>query len=464
MTSLGISVGHRELFQALECGWLRPHWPGDGVPLCANGGYVDHPADGAQERPNNIPVHLDFDAAPLPAVAVTDTSTARHVPSDAIAAGSTVLWPGALPMFALSALTTGTEEHAARLRALMRNFSNIATHAQLRIAAVDQVSPPADLTPVGGNVLVPDQHTNAVAGALHMGLYALPRMRPWIDHLAATCARDTPGASACAQTAAQVGAPWLRDVPWRRAYSMRSAADVESRLWTMALNTLPVRVLPLLPALDRIVANAGVAEAWQEYAAGVRSATTGIRLDAPRGEHVATALLMLSLRTAPEDFATWFQHASLSPSIGWSGALLCGLEHGYSKLPHTFRGTPSEQAFVATTALDATRAITGQPGLDWRGIPHGAPGAAVSGAGLELHAAGMAFLQRPHGQRSAWFEADALDGPAAHAAARRLAAERGWDCLPDGQLDTAEFLRHIASESAVPRLDEVLETGAGPAP
>ena len=436
---LGLATDHRRLFGALEEGWLRPAGSRAGV-LVGIGAYAGERDHAPAGHPVTVRVRLD--AAKLPALEVSVRRGGSWVSSrlgECDAADAALYWPGALPAFAIVGISVSSEEERRRLEGLARSVSNV----DLADVGVD-VDPDAggtvesgDSPPDPSRTLVVPKDEDALHGAASMAVWAVPRIDPWLDLLAASLASDGTRLSAAA---AAVDAGWWRHPPWTRPADGPRPSGVDACLWQAAVDVfrerpaegrrrpreLAERIAATASLLGGSVRSDGVA-AWGDATHRILRADSTIDFDAGRACPVGLALQLVLTRPEPESFRTWFQQRpDLAPAVAWSAAALCGLLCGYRELGRRFRGDSLQRELLAIHAL---RACAGD-GADvaWPSRANEAPRWRRDGEEFVLSWGGREFARKPERARGRWYAANFKDG-AVNRAAREIAREKAWRCL-----------------------------------
>ena len=182
---LGLVVDHRNLFEALSDGWLRPLRQRKGL-LVSVGAYALERCGLSQG--NRILVRVKLDPKRLPTLDVAvfrDGQWTTAALQDIGPSDQTVYWPGVLPTFAVSQLTVSTEEERSRLLQMTRITANLDLREVPVFvgAATDEILEPSISPPeLAPQLEVPDSE-DAIHGALSMAVWGVPRMAPWMDLL-----------------------------------------------------------------------------------------------------------------------------------------------------------------------------------------------------------------------------------------------------------------------------------------
>ena len=137
---------------------------------------------------------------------------------------------------------SSTEEERARLLGLARGVSNVELPTGVPIVVdnrgednFEPDDPPPDTTCA---FTLPDDE-DAIHGAMTMAMWAVPRIDPWLDLLAASLAVDR---TALPERANVVSAPWWRFPPWAPWPDAPPPSDPQERLWLAAVGVFRRRL------------------------------------------------------------------------------------------------------------------------------------------------------------------------------------------------------------------------------
>lgn len=436
---LGLVMDHRQLFDALQDEWLRPPegavgWA-LGVRAFATGGATAGPG-------NRIMTHLEVNLALLPSVEVlvrrdrrwVATSIAHVSPED-----EALLWPGALPGFAISRVLVATTEEQRRLEALARQVSNVALPgAGLELLAEKRTwsgeTPlPADVP--AGLLLPPD--LDAIRGATAMAVWAVPRIEPWLDLLTESLALQS---TRLPQLARQVSAPWWAWPPWLQAPDSEQPTNLQERLWLAAIQELLgrhsgeavgsvelVQAIATAAARGSSEADSAALDRWAQETLRLLRADTTLSLEDWKAAPVGKALQLVLLRSEPASFKTWPEELpTIPPAVWWSAATLCGLLRGYRRLELQFRGEAAQRQLLSIHALRTCSSAAAE--VAWPTAPAAAPGWRRQSGNVVLSWGGTDFASKPEHMRGRWFSAN-MDDQGVRRAAEDLARRFGWPCL-----------------------------------
>ena len=388
---LGLTLDHRTLFEGLQDDWLRPREGtcGHVLGLRAFPLNRDEPADG-----NRILVRIKLDPTRLPRLPVYRLQAGEWalspIPADR-EDDSVIFWPGVIPTFAISELLVASDEERARLAGLARQVSNVALPSALRTLGPGEDIPiPWSAPPPGTGVgieLPPEM--DAVRGSIAMAMWAVPRVEPWVDLL---CKSFGPNPTEDLPSRAEyLRSPWWGEPPWIRDLP-QSPPSGQERLWLAAIRVLrSARAVPQLmesELIQQIVADAGRGAsdddlrrlgAWAEETNPILRGDARLELNNWKLNPVGKAVQLVSVRPDPSAFAKWKDDLpSLPPTVWFSAAVLCGLVHGYRRLPISFRGDGEQRRLFTIYALHAV-STTPLP-ENWTALVQGAPNGVESQA------------------------------------------------------------------------------------
>lgn len=439
---LGLKLDHRQLFDALQDEWLRPPNESSGRVLAVTA-FAEQVHGSV--LPHQIDAHLQLDPRRLPHIQIMVKRLGRWIEAsleEVSSSDEAVFWPGAIPTFSISRIVVSTREEQARLSGLARQVSNVALpDVPLEVGTAMSVAIAThDLPDQAGHGVEVPEALDPARGAMAMALWAVPRSDPWLDVLVASLAEDSIGLERAAST---VRAPWLRWPawkPWAASDTPLAAGPdtYEEALWiasTIELSQRDAADNGSIDIVNRIAARAGRLsrlpedrfEGWIKSMMSILRADEPVRLNEWKSSPVGKALQLVLLRPQPERFATWCESApELAPAVWWSGAILCGLLHGYKTLPVRFRGEPAQRQLLALNVLRVGST------LDVRHLWPSAPAGPItwrrqSGVFI-VSCDGVEIVRRSEHARAQWYAAD-LDTPEVRAAAEDLARRSGWPCF-----------------------------------
>lgn len=431
---LGIVVDNRQLFDSLQDDWLNPVSSDTGSLL----GVESYLREGEVADGNRIHVQVRVDFARLPNLQVSALRDGRweSLPLSQVAStDAAVFWPGVLPLFPCRSFSVSSIEEHARLASMGKRVSNVEVpDIQVRHDRRSDSPMPTNLPVDTVAGLAPPHAGDSARGALSMAIWAVPRMAPWFDVLAASLASQTP-TKELEECARAVAASWWRFPPWVPTHDA-SPSDLQERLWLAALSVFGSKDrLGSREAVDRISASAmsglsaqdadGV-ESW--YRATREILRGGARIDPGtwREQPVGLAIQLVLLRPDPVAFKTWLEDGcELAPGVVWSAAALCGLSHGYKRLDTRFRGKEGQREVLAVNAMrmcvDAAR-------LDWPGISDDPATWQKDDEHYTLRWGGKKIACKTELSRGKWHSAD-LTVDSVQREALVVAKKRRWPCI-----------------------------------
>ncbi len=436
---LGLVIDSRQLFDALQDGWLRPIPPRIGVPIGV-GTFVRERSEAAGNR---IPVWVRLDTGKLPRLDVNVLRENRwcSLPHSLVTTSDRlVFWPGVVPTFAILDLGVASEEQRARLLSMARRASNVSLPDILTPDDADYpfeempltLAPPSE-TPPG--IVIPTAE-DSIRGAMTMAVWAIPRMDPWMDVLTASLSSTTKRLEAAARA---VQASWWRYPPWSRTVQWHESTgqNAQQCLWIAAMDVFGSHVdMRPSEAADRITQAAlrgnDCAKARQVIKSWCRSTRQVLRADAVirredwRQMPVGLAIQLVLARPEPAEFKTWLcDDMPPAPSVAWSAATLCGLFHGYRRLETGFRGSLSQQEAIAVQAL---RACSEKHVPEWPDLTNDEPRWRKESGTFVLTWGGRDFAGKREKKRGQWYASN-LDDPAVQREAVAVAKHFDWPCV-----------------------------------
>ena len=429
---IGLVTDNRRLFDALQDGWLRPLRSRTGMFLGVNAYLREQDV----AIGNRIPVRIQLNVSRLPDLEVSAfrDSQWRSMPlSEVVASDAAVCWPGVLPTFAFRDIAVSSNERRVRLLSMAKRISNVEVPDIAAVCAGEEAPLPAVPPPDIEAKLVVPAAEDSIRGAMTMALWAVPRIDPWLDLLAASLSSDL---ALLPDLAAKVDASWWRFPPWARTHHA-TPAGAQERLWIAAVDVLGSldRVRPR-EAADGIAAgarqgessdDAGDIEAWRRATHGILRADITIQHDRWRECPVGLAIQLVLSRPEPTAFKTWFDddHMNLPPAVAWSAATLCGLFHGYRRLDTRFRGKPLQREVIAVQAL---RACSGGSGVRWPDLTSDPLKWRKETNSFVLSWGGCNFARKHEQERGKWYGAD-LENDTVQREALAIAGKKGWQCF-----------------------------------
>ncbi len=437
---LGLSLEHRTLFDALQDDWLRPPEGEPGHKL----GVRAFVSGGTQSTEGHrILVHVKFNPERLPGMRVYRCQSGEWQISSINpneANGESVFWPGPLPTFAISELIVSSDEESSRLAAIARQVSNLALPVTPRVlpsgedVTICQSGMPSDTLP---KINLPPE-MDAIRGAMAMAIWAVPRADPWLDLLCATLGTQRP--EKLVTTAQYLRSPWWVSAPWLETSSPRPDTPPQERLWLSAIGAFRRARTGSSVAgtdlLNHITAGASrdlsgeeltQLQDWTQETSKVLRGDARLDLKDWKAGPVGKAIQLTLLRPDPSVFTKWKGDLpALPPAVWWSAAALCGLLHGYRRLPTSFRGDAEQQRLLAIHAL---RVLGAAPDAEnWSALAQGNPEWRRQTGEILFSWSGIPFARKPENPRGQWFTAN-LDDSTTAKAAEEMSQSNGWACI-----------------------------------
>lgn len=339
-----------------------------------------------------------------------------------------IVWPGPIPLFAVTSFSVASLKHKEHLLSLAQGFANLAVPSQDVLIEETAGLPCIEMQAEPKFPLQPPDNWNALRGAAAMAFWAVPRMTPWVDRLAQWLGHSKSEMLGCA--------PWLTSAPWVSAVSTAHGKSPDSLLWQAMLDIFmhcnireswnanellesicdKARMLGVDPAsLDSLLLETSA------ILEDKRTIDPELGLRDPLG----LALQMVLLRPKPDQYVSWKTDlAATPPAVWWSGAILSGLIVGYRNLDVRFRGQSSATKLSALRAWEAAGAKA-KARFPWHVAPND-PVTLIDSGHIKLIAGDELLLDRPLSDRGRWYLAN-YDDPSIHneadALARRLYPE-----------------------------------------
>ena len=408
---LALMLDHRQWLKLLADDW----WPLQDTPASLHLGIG---------LPLETPIHADratiiawIDPAQLPnmLVQVYRESKWREINLHELSANDEeVIWPGAIPLFAITAFSATSTEHKTRLQALSTQFGNLAPVEQAIQVQSYTCRPIAPSAPPIACLLAPPTNWDRLRGAAAMAVWAVPAVKPWLAVLCQALSLQPD------QTIANtLGAPWWNEPPWKKPVQPDSTA-------TSILALTPA--LALWRAMLNIFSQTDIQHGWQRnklfehilqeveksgidmnHYAQLKAETRAIladqgTIDAKRGsdDPVGLILQLLLLRPKSEEFITWKDDLpAMPPIVWWSGAMLSGYLTGYSGLETHFLGSVRCRRLLALRTWQFNSDFPA-----WPDTPETAPTWHSYGNTQQLQWNGRIWAERTESNRSKWFAAD----------------------------------------------------------
>ncbi len=429
----GLSIDHRTLLGALQDNWLRPRGDQPGY-LLGVGAFAESASQSQSEHP--IFVRLKFDPARLPEIPVlrrVDNEWVVSLPVSQENSGKVMFWPGALPTFAISEVLVSNSEESARLNGMVRQVSNLTLPALPRLVRSDEEtiireSLPSDHDLSG--IELPEE-MDRVRGSVAMALWAIPRIDPWLDLLCESLGPEP--TSEMPIRAAYLGVPWGTCLPWVEAPPPQSAANSQTRWWIAAISAFRTASSEGLgnPAelLDRISVHfspdfSNQLRSWSAQTTRILRGKERLELSDWKENPIGKAIQLVLARPDPSVFRKWSDDLPLlAPSVWWFAAILCGLLHGYRRLPTFLKGDAEQQRILAIHALRVFSVLP--DAKNWRAVADEKPKWRREGNDIVLSWSGTVFARKPLNARGKWFTAD-LAVPSTKNEAVTLSKANNW--------------------------------------
>jgi len=410
----GLSVDHRTLLEALQDNWLRPREDRPGY-LLGVGAYADEGLGSLSEHP--IQVRLKFDPARLPEIRVLRLVDSEWLvssldPKDK--SGKVMFWPGALPTFAISEVLVSNSEHSARLNGLTRQVSNLTLPAVPRVVRADQDLIIRESLPSNPDLsgIVVSKEMDRVRGSVAMAVWAIPRVDPWLDLLCESLGPEP--SSGVALSAGYLGTPWSTCLPWLEESPPLATANSHTRWWIGAISAFRTTSSEGLgnsaELMHQISEQLGPDfsdqfRSWSDQTTGILRGQERLQLRDWKENPIGKAIQLVLARPDPTVFRKWKDDLpSLPPPVWWFAAILCGLLHGYRRLPTFLRGDAEQQRILAIHALRVFGVLP--DAKNWRALAYEKPKWQREGNEIVLSWSGTVFARKPLHARGKWFTAD----------------------------------------------------------
>jgi alkylated DNA repair dioxygenase AlkB len=353
-------------------------------------------------------------------------------PNDLLDSDSQLIWPGPIPLSAVSQFTVKSVTDNIKLLALSKSFSNVPAPG-VSVEVQDYPFEPRVSALPRKNRRRPRPPTdwNAIRGAAAMAAWAIPGITPWIKLF---CSSLTEKYSE--SLAADVRAPWLSRLPWQ-PYGDSTKSSSTSHLWHAILATFqqarvreqwqPVELLKDIR--NRVEIMGGNTPDTQDlYDDTVEILQDKRRVNFQRGvdDPLGLALQLVLLRPVPEKFVSWNEELSSSrPVVWWIGAILSGLLQGFRDLDAKFKGTPQTRHVLALRTwhlMDEDNSSSwetnAEHNVDWK----------LTEGKFRFLYGGSVWAERNESARGKWFEANLQDATV-RVAALQLAGSQAPNLL-----------------------------------
>lgn len=430
---LGVSIDHRTLLEALQDNWLRPREHRSGY-LLGVGAFAEEELESQSEHP--IFVRLKFDPSRLPEIRVlqcvdSEWQVSSLAPKDK--SSKIMFWPGALPTFAISELLVSNAEQSARLNGLVRQVSNLTLPVAPRVVNSDQepiVRERGPSTPGLSGIVIPKE-MDRVRGSVAMALWAIPRVDPWLNLLCDSLGPEP--SSAVASSAAYLRAPWATCLPWVEESAAPSPTNSQTQWWIAAMSAFRSASSEGLgnssELLQQVSAKLGPDlsdqfRTWSDQTTRILRGKEPLRLADWKQNPISKAMQLVLARPDPAVFRKWKDDLpSLPPPVWWFAAILCGLLHGYRRLPTFLRGDAEQQRILAIHALRVFGVLP--HAKNWSAFADEKPTWRREGNEIVLSWSGTVFARKSLHARGKWFTAD-LTAPSTKTEAESLSKTNNW--------------------------------------
>jgi len=165
-------------------------------------------------------------------------------------------------------------------------------------------------------------------------------------------------------------------------------------------------------------------QSWSDQTTRILRGKERLELSDWKGNPIGKAIQLVLARPDPSVFRKWKDDLpSLPPLIWWFAAILCGLLHGYRRLPTFLRGDTEQQRILAIHALRVFGALP--DAKNWRALADEKPKWRREGNEIVLSWSGTVFARKPLNARGKWFTADLAD-PSTKNEAEKLSRANNW--------------------------------------
>jgi alkylated DNA repair dioxygenase AlkB len=213
----------------------------------------------------------------------------------------------------------------------------------------------------------------------------------------------------------------------------QSAANSQTQWWIVAISAFGTATSEGLgnaaELLHRISSQLGPdfsdqSRSWADQTARILRGNERLGLRDWKENPIGKAIQLVLARPDPWVFRKWKDDLpSLPPPVWWFAAILCGLLHGYRRLPTLLRGDAEQQRILA---IDALRVFGVLPDAkDWRALADEKPKWRREGNEIVLSWSGTVFARKPLHARGKWFTAD-LAVPSTKNEAETLSKTNNW--------------------------------------
>jgi alkylated DNA repair dioxygenase AlkB len=447
---LGLVIGHRKLFQALEFDYLLLDFD-QGIRLGINR-YASNHEQTAPEH--NINVYIKVCATLLPSVNLVKPGSSLEptVPWTRVFNNEGVItWAYVLPVSTFTELSVEDDEQLNRLIGLAKIAGNISLPCSPSVnpslkQLVSLQSSTLEYRRDPGDAL---RSIDSYRGAVSMALWGIPRVVPWIQSLLQSLSKT--GQS---RLDLQPSIPsWMRCLPWDKEarHNNADSDDTEICLWNSIIGELSccagnhefdsarfidncAKSLSSNPSVQDSEAKRTI-DYLCERTRLMLSGQAVIDINDQRVQCIGLALQLFILRPKPDQYKSWFvDYPDLSLPAWVAGLIFCGLLSGYHLLPSEYRGISPLRSgsnasrfrdllllhFLAYETVDALDA-------SWPRTPVDTPLVILDGSDLVLTWDNIPFGVKHSSERMAWLVADYTD-PQILDKAKRVSRILGWPC------------------------------------
>ena len=346
------TTNHRRFFDLLSTGWLEPKR--DDLPLLFG---IEHPVADAAEvaTDGEIPLTITLDPAKLPNVPVATLNqdgSWDETMFDDVTDGEdeAILWPGAIPAFAIDGVDTPTRENLEQLTLLCRRRTENLTLGDIPFTVGFENKPcpsifPPDHIKLERSVNVPKDN-DRIAGAFAIASWLAPDADLMDEYIGK--------------------APWLKYRIYTRGE--HNPSDFNECIWLAARDnfiqhdrskqTNIVELAGKIADTTKTLADgkfADQADSWLGQTRDVIIRTIAVKAKKPPSEIAGNGVLVALLCGDARRFQSWRMSSIGKPAVMTAG-LLVGLRHGFSNLPQNMRGNrKNRDAIQATTFCEIGR-------------------------------------------------------------------------------------------------------------
>lgn len=447
---LGLVIGHRQLFQALEYDYLFLDNL-QGTRLGINSYALNHEQNVPE---HNIQVFIKISPALLPNVDLSKPGSSLEpaIPLGKIFGhGGVITWAYILPVSTFAEISVEDSEQLNRLVGLTRLAANISLPCSISVnpslISIVSIEPPfLEYRRETGDFL---GIIDSYRGAVTMALWGIPRVAPWIQSLLQSLSKTAP-----IHIDPQPSIPgWMRSLPWDKKASLDNdnSDDLETCLWKTIIRELYKCVggyefdpnkfvencansLLSCPYLQNLGHGNALSYLFEQTHL-LLSGRAGIDINDQKVHCIGLALQLFILRPKPDQYKTWFvDYPGLSLPAWVAGLIFCGLLSGYHLLPCEYRGASSLKPgsnssqfknllllhFLSYETVDT-------PDNSWPGTPVDTPLVVVEGSDLVLTWDNIIFGIKHSSERMAWLLADFSD-PQILNKAKHVSRILQWSC------------------------------------